>query len=377
MQTLQVPQGNFPLQRLPIRKKETLFPWDAADELLLNYVEEQHVLEKDARLVIVNDQFGALAVALAEYHPTVMSDSLLAFKAIAQNLENNTVDPKSLTLLPSTEELQVSIDVLLIKVPRTLAALEDQLRRLRPQCHDKTRIIAAGMTKNIHNSTLSLFETIIGTTETSLAKKKARLIFSQWDASLEVSPTPYPTSYPLENTEYKIINHAGVFSAQSLDIGTRFFLQHIPASTTAQRIVDLGCGNGVVGLDAALKNPQAEIIFTDESYQAVASAEVTFRAAFGDSRQASFIVTDCLQGLDAESVDLILVNPPFHQHNALTTHTASQMFREAKQVLKQGGEIRVIGNRHLNYHLSLKRLYGNYINIASNKKFAILKAVKR
>lgn len=377
MQTLQVPQGSFKLQRLPVRKKETLRPWDAADELLLNYLHEQAVLVNGSRVVIANDHSGALAVALADYHPTVFSDSLLAFKAIEHNLANNAIDPNNITLLPSTAEIQQSIDVLLIKVPKTLAQLEDQLRRLRPHCHENTHIIGAGMVKSIHNSTLSLFETLIGPTRTSLAKKKARLIFSHWDEQLEVASTPYPSSYRLENTEYDIFNYASVFSAQSLDIGTRFFLQHLPASDEVQRIVDLGCGNGVVGLVAALKNPQADILFTDESFQAIASAQETFRAAFGDSRQARFEVTDCLQGIEAASVDLVLVNPPFHQHNALTTHTAAQMFREAKQVLKQGGEIWVIGNRHLNYHQTLKRLFGNYINIASNKKFAILKAIKR
>ena len=35
------------------------------------------------------------------------------------------------------------------------------------------------------------------------------------------------------------------------------------------------------------------------------------------------------------------------------------MFRESKQVLRRGGELWVIGNRHLGYHIQLKKLFGN------------------
>ena len=73
-----------------------------------------------------------------------------------------------------------------------------------------------------------------------------------------------------------MVNYAGTFSADHLDIGTRLFLQHLPSRSDKARIVDLGCGNGVVGLAAALASPKASLTFVDESYQAVASARATF-----------------------------------------------------------------------------------------------------
>ena len=377
MQNLQVPQGKFTLQRLPVRKKESLRPWDAADELLLNYLSNQQTLQSNQQLVIVNDAFGALTVPLTSYNPTAFGDSCLAFKAIDHNLELNKRASEAVKKVASDQPLEHPIDVLIIKIPKTLALLEDQLIRVRPFCHSGTKIIAAGMVKNIHTSTLSLFETIIGPTKTSLAKKKARLIFSDYNETLAEVANSYPDTFKLEGTDYEIVSHAVVFSAKRLDIGTRLLLQHLPVIDGAKRIVDLGCGNGVLGLVAAIKHEQADIIFTDESYHAIASARDTFKRAFGDSRKADFIVTDCLQDAKVTDVDLVLINPPFHQHNALSTQTAVQMFREAREVLKQGGVITVVGNRHLNYHQDLKHIYGNFVNIASNKKFVILKAVKR
>jgi 16S rRNA G1207 methylase RsmC len=83
-----------------------------------------------------------------------------------------------------------------------------------------------------------------------------------------------------------------------------------------------------------------------------------------------------LADVEPNSIDLILCNPPFHQQNATTDHIAWQMFRDSHRVLKKGGELRIIGNRQLGYHIKLKRLFGNEKLITSNEKFVTLSAIK-
>jgi 16S rRNA (guanine1207-N2)-methyltransferase len=215
----------------------------------------------------------------------------------------------------------------------------------------------------------------MGTTTTSLAKKKARLIFVSFDEKLAIGKNPYPVDYQLENTDYWLTNHANVFSRDRLDIGTRFFLQHLPVKTDAIDIIDLACGNGVVGLIAAERNPKARLHFVDESFMAVASAQENFYRAFAQSREARFQVGDGLNDFAAQSADLILCNPPFHQQNTIGDQIATQLFKQAKTVLKRGGECWVIGNRHLAYHQDLKKLFGNCTVMASNAKFVIWQAI--
>ena len=380
MEILNVPQGEFRLSRYPLRKKEQLRAWDAADEYLLNYFNDEYEkLPKANNILIINDSFGALATPLSTLRPTIWTDSLLAQEGTLQNLTDNKLFPQNVTMVSSMETPGGKYDFVLIKIPKSSALLEDQLIRIKPLVSPKTIIISAGMAKSIHTSTLKLFEKYIGTTKTSLAKKKARLIFCQSDEKIPEVKSPYPKSYILENTEYTIINHANVFSRESLDIGSRFFLQHIPQSERYKTIIDLGCGNGVVGLIAAEKNPQAKLLFFDVSFMAVESARQTFEGfltSASRSNDALFQVNDCLAGVKENSADLILNNPPFHQDNAVGDEVAWTMFKQSKIVLKHKGELFVIGNRHLGYHIKLKKIFGNCEVVATNKKFVILRSVK-
>lgn len=369
---LQCPQGSFTVRRLPRRRRELLRAWDAADEYLLAHLAEAG-LPGQARPLIVNDGFGALAVALAGSRPQAWSDSFLSQEATRENLTANGIAPEQVALVDSMTQPAGPFELVLIKAPKTLALLECQLIRLRPQLAEGGQVIVAGMVKGLSKSVWALLERIVGPTRTSRAWKKARLIFATPDPVLPLAANPYPVHYRLEGTDYRITNHANVFSRDSLDIGTRFFLQHLPVMPEARDIVDLGCGNGVVGLMAAQRHPQARLHFLDESFMAVASARETFRAAFGE-REAVFRAGDGLAGYAEGSVDLVLCNPPFHQQQAVGDQIARRMFRQARTALRPGGELWVIGNRHLGYHVALKRLFGDGELVASNRKFVILRA---
>ena len=376
MQTLlNVPQGRFEIQRLPYRKNDQLKAWDAADEYLLAYLSEQGILSEASRLVILNDKFGALATALSAFFPVAISDSWLSQQATKINLGLNNLSQGSVQLFGSLKWPSQLFDVVLIKIPKTLALLEDQLIRLNAVITPSTTIIAAGMVKAMSANVWKLLEKHLGQTKPSLAKKKARLIFVDLDAQREHFKNPYPVYYALENTAYRICNHANVFSRESLDIGTRFLLEHLPKNTQAKDIVDLGCGNGVVGLMLAESHDSAQIKFVDESYMAVCSAKENFTQAFGN-RSAEFCVTDGLTTFKPESIDLIVCNPPFHQQNTVGNQIASSMFKQSYRVLRKAGSLWVIGNRHLSYHIDLKRLFGNCQEIASNKKFVIWQVKK-
>ncbi|MGW4291237.1 methyltransferase [Streptomyces sp. NPDC004673] len=373
------PWGETELSRFPDDPRDRLRAWDASDAYLLRHLAEEGV-ELSGEVVVLGDRWGALATALAAHRPTQITDSFLSQEATRANLARAGVGPGTVRLLTTQDPVPERVDVLLVRVPKSLALLEDQLLRLAPAVHAGTVVIGTGMVKEIHTSTLKLFERILGPTRTSLAEQKARLIFCTPDPALVRPDNPWPYGYALPDglgaaSGRPVVNHAGVFCADRLDIGTRFFLGHLP-ETRGRRVVDLGCGNGVVGTAVALADPEAEVLFVDESFQAVASAEATYKAN-GVPGHAEFRVGDGLAGVASGSVDLVLNNPPFHSHQATSDATSWRMFTGAERALRPGGELWVIGNRHLGYHVKLKRLFGNCELVASDPKFVVLKAVKK
>ena len=367
-------QGHFTLNRHPTYPENQLRAWDAADEYILNYLTESLTYDKNTRILLINDSFGALTVALSPMKPVSISDSYLAQQAALANLKTNKLDLDQVQLLNSLETPKGTFDLVVIKIPKTLALLEDQLIRIQPHITVSTKIIAAGMSKYMPASVWLLLERLIGSTTTLLAKKKAKLIIAAPAPNRNIPKNPYPVYYPLENSPYQICNHANVFSRASLDIGTRFLLEHLPQLNNAQDIIDLGCGNGIVGLMLATKHPKAILHFVDESFMAVASAKKTFTLAFPECTNTTFKVDDVLSSFDPASADLIVCNPPFHQQNSINDQTANRMFEQSQTVLRKDGELWIIGNRHLGYHVILKKIFGNALICASNAKFVIIKA---
>lgn len=380
------------LARFPIvQVNRSLQAWDAADEYLLNHIKAEQLISANARVLIFNDSFGALTTHFCSPEVFVNSDlkkadvycvndSFISSQGIAYNITQNQLANENITQLNCLDSLPENIDVILFKIPKSKSLLIDQLIKIKNNVGNNTVFIAADRAKEIHSSTVKLFEKYLGTTKTSLAVKKARLVFCQLDQP-QAHKSPFPTVWSLPNKalnrDFSISNHANVYSREKLDIGARYFIEHLPTVEKNSQVIDLGCGNGVIGLTILARQPSAQVQFIDESHMAVTSAQMNINKNLPDlAAQCQFHLNDCLTHIESNSVDLILCNPPFHQQTATTDHIAWQMFKDSHRVLKKGGELRIIGNRQLAYHIKLKRIFGNEKLIASNDKFVTQSAIK-
>lgn len=370
------------LERFPFAQvNRSLQAWDSADEYIINYLNDNELLTQDLNIAVFNDSFGALAVNLYEHNVQVINDSYISHEGIKENFKNNFLPMENITLVDSVSPIKGPVDIVILKLPKSNAYLVHQLQQIQQCSTEKTIVIAAARAKDIHSKTLGLFEKHLGTTKTSLAVKKSRLIFSEINPSKKIA-LDENVSWELEGEKFNtpnfmIHNKANVYSRDSLDIGGRYLLEHLPKLSADKVAIDLGCGNGVVGLAMLANNPGIKMQFIDESYMALASTKENIKANIPEQYDdCSFQINDCLTDAAEESLDLVLCNPPFHQQQAVTDHIAWQMFKQSHNSLKKGGELRIIGNRQLAYHIKLQRLFGNSKVIASNKKFVILSAKK-
>lgn len=368
------PFAQLDLIRQPEQQDEPLQAFDAADEYLLDHV-AQTGLTLQTRVLVLNDSFGALAASLAR-HATVISstDSYLAAQGLEKNLSRNGMPYDAVPLIPASAPLTGPFDWVLIRVPKTLALLEEQLIRLQGQLAPGARVVAAAMVKHLPRSAGDLLETYIGPVQASLAVKKARLLFAT-PQPRELFVSPYPTRYRLDSPAIELVNHANVFCREGLDIGTRAFLPWLPKDLGKARVADLGCGNGVLAIASALENPEAQYTLVDESFMAVQSAASNWQAALGD-RPVTIRAGDGLAAQEPDSLDVVLCNPPFHQQQVVGDFLAWRMFLQARAALVTGGALYIVGNRHLGYHSKLARLFRGVDQVAATPKFVILKARK-
>ena len=115
--------------------------WDAADEYLIEYV-EQHFQAEDLKsfgLSIYNDDFGTLACWFVAAEPIWVSDSYVAKQSCLINLQQNNLNKAQLTFYDSVSSIGSPTQLVLLKIPKTTALLEQQLIDLQARVSENTR----------------------------------------------------------------------------------------------------------------------------------------------------------------------------------------------------------------------------------------------
>ena len=369
------------LHHYPNNQESNLQAWNAADEHLIKHLTE--IKQPAVSTAIINDNFGALTASLIsmeqQWPMLVETDAKTSQLGILQNLTQNQLSSENIQWSNSRDIMPTSIKLVLMKLPKNLTYFAHQLNRLSQVLPAGTQVFVGAKAKSINQSLLALLAKNLGPASASLTWKKTRVITCISDGKTRALPKSINWSIPELTLE--ICNLSNVFAASKLDIGARIMLDNMPKGDF-KSIIDLGCGNGILGLHAKQVFPKAYIHFTDDSEMAVESARQNWQLNQLDTNglvgdQASFDWDDCLTHLsEAIRPDLILCNPPFHQGEAITDHIAWQMFLQSWRALKNGGILHVVGNRHLAYHVKLQRIFKNCTTVASNGKFVILQAQK-
>nr|WP_283104663.1 methyltransferase [Shewanella olleyana] len=364
------------LYRYPKQQDSNLQAWDAADEHLIKHIVDEEVLP--TKTAIINDSFGALQCAItridASWPLAVETDAKTGLLGALQNLTDNRLEQDNIIRFNSRELLPVDTQLVLMKLPKNLTYFAHQLQRLSQVLPAGTQVLIGAKAKSINKSLLAIIEQNLGPASASLTWKKTRVITCVADG--KVRPSVKEVTWSVNELNLTISNLSNVFAANKLDIGARIMLDNMPKGEF-NTVIDLGCGNGILGLRAAQLYANANIHFVDDSEMAVASSQHNWQLNKLPADLGHFHWDDCLTHLDSEiSADLVLCNPPFHQGEAITDHIAWQMFLDARRRLAPGGLLQVVGNRHLSYHIKLQRIFKNCKTVASNGKFVILQARK-
>ena len=147
----------------------------------------------------------------------------------------------------------------------------------------------------------------------------------------------------------------GLFSWDRPDPGTGRLIEALPP--LAGRGADLGCGVGLLAGAALAGAEVTELALVDLDRRAVEAA----RRNVEDSR-ASFHWADArqplsLQALGLDGLDFVVSNPPFHDAGEEDRRLGQAFIRTARGLLRKGGALWLVANRHLPYEETLRSLF--------------------
>lgn len=362
---LHSPFGSFELHRYPARRREPLQAWCAADSLLLD--EAHRLCVPGADTLVVNDDFGALSLALSPR--ALWTDSSLAVAALRRNESVNGAAATPVVWATQAPPAEASLVVL--RIPKSLSLFEYQLATLAATLPPGARLIAAGMDKHLSAHTAATMEQWLGPVTRHPGKRKARL-FSAPIRRREAAGIAQGHVYHCEALASDLVSRPGVFSGASLDIGTRLLLSQLPQLAPADMVVDLACGNGVVGLAALQLGLARRMLFCDESSMAVASARDNAARLFpGEQERLDFLHGDGLLAAPLLRADLILCNPPFHLGHHVDEFAGRRLLAQCPGHLAPDGRLCLVANRHLRYRPLLAKRFRDVSRLADNNKFSV------
>ncbi|MCL1035798.1 class I SAM-dependent methyltransferase [Shewanella submarina] len=175
---------------------------------------------------------------------------------------------------------------------------------------------------------------------------------------------------PTPQGELTICNLVGVFSEKKLDMGTELLLENLPK--LSGRVLDFGCGAGVIAACLLKDNPELSLDCVDINAMALASCELTLAA---NGLSARVYPSDGLAQTEG-SFDAVISNPPFHDGLNATTDIALKFVRDSHAALSSGGCWQIVANRHLPYSETIAATFGQVCCIANNNKFKVYRQIK-
>ena len=168
------------------------------------------------------------------------------------------------------------------------------------------------------------------------------------------------------------------FSPNSIDNGTLAMLSVIDFLPD-DKVLDLGCGYGVVGILAGKLIGEENVIMCDVSEQAIEYAKINLR--INDVPDIRIKLSDGYQNIEEKDFTLILSNLPYHTDFSVAKHFIEVGFKK----LVLGGKLIMVTKRLDWYKNKLTSVFGGvrvheingyYVFVAEKRNQAVKKKEK-
>jgi 16S rRNA (guanine1207-N2)-methyltransferase len=161
----------------------------------------------------------------------------------------------------------------------------------------------------------------------------------------------------------------GVFSWDRPDPGSQLLISALPP--LAGRGADLGSGVGLLARAVLAQPSVTHLDLVDLDRRAVEAARRNL-----DDPRADIHWADARSAPELSGLDFVVMNPPFHGGGFEDKALGQAFIRRAHQILRKGGVLWLVANRHLPYEGVLAPLFGKVALKGEGAGFKIYEARK-
>lgn len=264
---------------------------------------------------------------------------------------------------------QIKHDLVIINFPKSKAEYSFTLAMLAESMTEDATVIIVGENKGGIKSADKLGKDYLSFCNKMDAARHCLLYVGKFKSALPAFDIENFYKYyqvTVGDSQLKIAALPGVFSQSNLDTGTEVLLENMP-TTMKGKVLDFGCGAGVIAAYIGTVFPKTKLTLVDVSALALRSAETTLAL---NKLNAECIASNSLSHVK-ERYDFVISNPPFHQ--GVKTHYAAteQFLTQIKQHLTAQGCITIVANSFLKYPAIMEKAIGATKTLVVKKGFAI------
>ncbi|HJZ48346.1 MAG TPA: methyltransferase [Roseiflexaceae bacterium] len=373
-------------QAIQIISKPGIPDWDGvspAQVLLADAIRPP----EGARVLLLRCGHGALGVALARQAGAVvlLDSNWIALTMAQRTLQANGVMNASvcatISVLP---EQEATFDIVALVAPNDRRLTRRWLVEAYGALKAGGELFIAGANDHGIRSAVGDAEALFGSAHVlgykrgnrvaRATKAPGRAAGAAWAGEAGIAPGTW-FEFETEARGYPFLLRSlpGVFAHDHLDAGTALLLESL-AIPQGARVLDVGCGSGIIGLLAA-RLGAAQVEMVDVNLLAVAAAtENIARAGIANARA---FASDGVPEGSARRYDAVISNPPFHVGRSIDYDVARAFIERATRALMPGGQLILVANQFLRYDQVLRPAFEQVICLASNRSYNVWSATNR
>ena len=178
----------------------------------------------------------------------------------------------------------------------------------------------------------------------------------------------YEIKQEIYGYQFSFITDDKCFSPKAIDKGTYFMLtRYIPEK--GQKVHDLGCGYGVVGIACAKITGEENVFMSDIKHLQLASEN----AVLNGVPQINIVKSDGYKSFPETNFDTILCNPPYHSDFSVPKHFIEKGFNR----LNIGGRMFFVVKRLEWYKRKFISIFGGVKVFREADGYFVLAAEKK